>query len=171
MIVSISSIRFLSLLMLPLAIGSGVAAQQRTAPDPRSTVAPEQSKIADRVHRLVNQFRQQQGLAPLALDAVISAEAREHSAEMARNGNRIGHRDFKQRVEDIGARIRYRAAAENVAVNAGYDDPAAAAVEGWKKSPEHRKNMLGDFNLTGIGVTRGEDDRYFFTQIFIRTAK
>ena len=77
----------------------------------------------------------------------------------------------RREAEFAGIDAKRRRKRQNVAVNAGYDDPAAAAVEGWKKSPEHRKNMLGDFNLTGIGVTRGEDDRYFFTQIFIRTAK
>ena len=45
------------------------------------------------------------------------------------------------------------------------------AVEGWSKSPEHRKNMLGNFSLTGIGVAQGQEGRYFFTQIFIEPAK
>jgi len=68
---------------------------------------------------------------------------------MARNAAGISHRAFKQRLQDIGDKVPYRAAAENVEANAGYDDPARAAVEGWKESPEHRRNMLGDFSLTG----------------------
>jgi uncharacterized protein YkwD len=53
-------------------------------------------------------------------------------------------------------------------VNVGYDNPARVAVEGWSKSPEHRKNMFGNFSLTGIGIAQREDGRYFFTQIFIQ---
>ena len=52
-------------------------------------------------------------------------------------------------------------------MNVGYKDPARAAVEGWKNSPGHRKNMLGKFSLTGIGIARGKKGAYFFTQIFI----
>jgi uncharacterized protein YkwD len=44
-------------------------------------------------------------------------------------------------------------------------------VDGWKNSPEHRKNMLGDFSLTGIGIAQSNDGGYFFTQIFIEPLK
>jgi uncharacterized protein YkwD len=128
-------------------------------------------EIVAAVHRLVNDFRQEQGLEPLTLDPRISAEAREHSAEMARSGGRISHRGFNRRLQDIGTKIPYRAAAENVAVNVGYDNPARAAVEGWKKSSEHRKNMLGDFSLTGIGIAQSQAGGYFFTQIFVQPLK
>jgi uncharacterized protein YkwD len=131
----------------------------------------ENAKIVAAVHRLVNEFRQEQGLKPLTLDPIISAEASEHSAAMARNGGSISHRGFKQRLEDIRKRIPYRAAAENVALNVGYGNPERAAVEGWKNSPEHRKNMLGEFSLTGIGIAQSRGGGYFFTQIFVEPLK
>jgi uncharacterized protein YkwD len=125
------------------------------------------SELVNRVHRQVSEFRRDHGLEPLTLERSISAEAREHSAEMARSGKTISHRGFNQRLEDIRKKIPYRAAAENVAAAAGHEDPARTVVEGWKKSPEHRKNMLGDFSLTGIGVAQSNNGTYFFTQIFI----
>jgi uncharacterized protein YkwD len=131
----------------------------------------QNSEVVARVHRLVNEFRKELGLQPLTLDPIISAEATEHSADMARTGGSISHRGFNQRLQDIREKIPYRAAAENVAVNVGYDNPASATVEGWKKSPEHRKNMLGEFSLTGIGIAQGKDGRYFFTQIFVQPLK
>lgn len=137
----------------------------------RSTKDEQYSELVNRVHRQVNEFRREHGLKPLTLDPIISAEAREHSAEMARSGKTISHRGFNQRLEDIRKKIPYRAAAENVAAAVGYEDPARTVVEGWKKSPEHRKNMLGDFSLTGIGVAQGKDGTYFFTQIFIKPLK
>ena len=33
-------------------------------------------------------------------------------------------------------------------------------------SPGHRKNMEGQFNLTGIGCARGKDGVFYFTQLF-----
>jgi uncharacterized protein YkwD len=153
----------------------GVLAASRDNPQSltgREAISPGKDKqnaeIVAAVHRLVNELRRKQGLKPLTLDPIISAQAREHSVEMAGGGGSISHRGFDQRLQDIRKKIRYRAAAENVAVNVGYDNPARVAVEGWSKSPEHRKNMLGDFSLTGIGIAQGEDGRYFFTQIFIQ---
>lgn len=143
----------------------------QTASAAPSAKDEQYSELVNRVHRQVNEFRREHGLKPLTLDPIISAEAREHSAEMARSGKTISHRGFNQRLEDIRKKIPYRAAAENVAAAVGYEDPARTVVEGWKKSPEHRKNMLGDFSLTGIGVAQGKDGTYFFTQIFIKPLK
>ena len=153
----------------------GVSAASQDNPQSlpgREAISPAKDKqnaeIAAAVHRIVNELRQNEGLKPLTLDPIISAQARAHSVEMAGGGGSISHRGFEQRLQDIGKKIRYRAAAENVAVNVRYENPALAAVEGWSKSPEHRKNMLGRFSLTGIGIAQGEDGRYFFTQIFIQ---
>jgi uncharacterized protein YkwD len=183
--------KFASLAFFPLWLGLSVefrdvlaAGQEKPdimppAYSPRGQVASavrpveneRNSETVAAVHRLVNEFRQEQGLKPLTLDPIISAEAREHSASLARNGGSISHRGFKQRLEDIRKKIPYRAAAENVALNVGYDNPARAAVEGWKKSPEHRKNMLGEFSLSGIGIAQSKAGGYFFTQIFVEPLK
>jgi uncharacterized protein YkwD len=127
--------------------------------------------LVNRVHRQVSEFRREHGLKPLTLDPTISAEAREHSAEMARSGKTISHRGFNQRLEDIRKKIAYRAAAENVAAAAGHEDAARTVVEGWKNSLHHRKNILGDFSLTGIGVAQSNNGIYFFTQIFVEPIK
>jgi uncharacterized protein YkwD len=149
--------------------GLGAAEKQGAPSAPGRPVKDhENSEIVARVHRLVNEFRREHGLAPLTIDPIISAAASEHSTDMARRAEGISHRGFKQRLQDLRGTIPYRAAAENVAVNAGYNGPARAAVEGWKQSPKHRKNMLGDFKLTGIGIARDEKGRYFFTQIFVQ---
>jgi uncharacterized protein YkwD len=156
--------------ILVITDGFSVAATKRPPAsstfDPPSAATSDQEKIVERVNQLVNEFRKEQGLAPLVVSPFISAEARQHSIDMSRDG-RISHNGFKQRVGKIQQKIPYRSAGENVAVNLGYKDPARAAVAGWKKSPDHRKNMLGNFSLTGIGIARGKNGSYFFTQIFI----
>jgi uncharacterized protein YkwD len=84
---------------------------------------------------------------------------------MAKGNVSFGHDGFSQRVKAIG--IPYKKAAENVAFNQGYTDPATVAVKGWIKSDGHRKNMEGDFDLTGIGIAQNARGEYFFTQIFV----
>jgi uncharacterized protein YkwD len=80
----------------------------------------------------------------------------------------LGHAGFQQRVQAIGKQIPLRGAAENVAYNMGYGDPAKQAVDGWIKSAGHRSNIEGNFNLTGVGVAQNSKGQYYFTQIFIR---
>jgi uncharacterized protein YkwD len=131
----------------------------------------QNSELVNSVHRQVNEFRREHGLKPLSLDPTISAEAREHSTAMARSGKTISHRGFSQRLDDIRKKIPYAAAAENVAAASGRDDPGRTVVDRWKNSPEHRKNMLGDFSVTGIGVAESNNGTYFFTQIFVKPLK
>lgn len=38
----------------------------------------------------------------------------------------------------------------------------------WSKSTEHRKNILGDYNLTGIGSCVAEDGERYFVQVFAK---
>jgi uncharacterized protein YkwD len=88
---------------------------------------------------------------------------------MANGKVAFSHKDFDKRISAIGKEIRYRGAAENVAYNKGYSDPAQQAVQGWLKSPGHFANIKGNFNVTGIGVARNSKGEIYFTQIFIRS--
>jgi uncharacterized protein YkwD len=132
-------------------------------------VAQTLPQIEAAVHSQINQVRQQQGLSPLTLDATISEQARIHSQNMADGKVPFSHEGFQQRVQAISVKISYSSAAENVAYNMGYDDPASQAVQGWIKSPGHYTNIVGDSNLTGIGVVKNAKGEYYFTQIFIKT--
>jgi uncharacterized protein YkwD len=44
---------------------------------------------------------------------------------------------------------------------------AQQAVNGWIKSPGHRKNLVGHFNLCGIGVYKSNSGTVYLTQIFV----
>jgi uncharacterized protein YkwD len=117
----------------------------------------------------VNQYRQSQNLPPLTIDPIISAQAKAHSEKMARVG-RIGHEGFNDRVQSVSKEIVYRSAAENVGYSVGYAQPEAIAVEDWIGSPGHQKNMVGRYDLTGIGSAKNAKGETYFTQIFIRKA-
>lgn len=170
--------RFLLFPSLAIALslpGSCEVATQASSPSPTSppspTVAADSplAQMERSVNEQVNRYRTQQGFSPLRLDPIVSQQARQHSQAMAAGRVPFGHQGFDRRIEVISRQISYRAAAENVGYNQGYDDPAARAVQGWLDSPGHRQNIKGDFDLTGIGIAKNEKDEYYFTQIFLRT--
>ena len=129
------------------------------------------SKLVESIHQQVNEFRQAHGRQALRLNPTISSQARQHSVQMARQGSAVSHVGFEDRLKKIGEQLPYRAGAENVAASVGYENPARTAVEGWKTSPGHRENMLGDFTLTGIGIAQREQGSYFITQIFLKPSQ
>jgi uncharacterized protein YkwD len=78
----------------------------------------------------------------------------------------FGHDGFRQRINVISSRLgKLHVAAENVA-----SGPMGAreVVDGWLHSPGHRRNIEGDFRLTGIGLAEGRNGMIYFTQIFVR---
>ena len=101
------------------------------------------------------------------MDSRLTKQARAHSRNMAAGDVSFGHDGFEGRIEQSG--IRLSAAAENVGTNLGMDHPARHAVQAWLKSPGHRTNIEGHYNLTGIGVARARDGSWFFTQIFVKS--
>ena len=139
------------------------------APTPPRVLAATAETLEQSVLRQINQYRADRKLSPLKLDARISTQSLAHSQAMANGQVPFGHDGFAQRIQAISQSIAYRSAAENVAYNMGYADPATQAVKGWLKSPGHLKNIQGSFDLTGIGVVRNSKGEYYFTQIFIRS--
>jgi uncharacterized protein YkwD len=113
---------------------------------------------------LINQHRKAKGLAALVNNPVIETEARRHTVAMASHRSPFGHDGFSYRSKVITSRIQgITATAENVAYGS---KSAEEVVEGWLKSPGHKKNIEGKFRLTGIGVARDEKSVLYFTQIF-----
>ncbi|HLL74258.1 MAG TPA: CAP domain-containing protein [Pyrinomonadaceae bacterium] len=132
-------------------------------------VAPNSSER--RAFELVNEERRARGQEPLVWDAELTQLARRHSENMARR-NFFSHTDPEgldtaDRAA-VGGVCGWRAIAENIAYNQGFDDPVGFAVERWMQSPKHRENILRPvFTHAGIGVSRGADGRVYFTQVFV----
>ena len=119
------------------------------------------------VNQQINKYRASKKLPPLTIDPRISQVARIHSEDMAKGKVSFSHDGFEGRAKAIT--IPYKSVAENLAYNFGYSDPVRNAVEGWIKSDGHRKNMEGQFNVTGIGVAKNAKGEYYFTQLFVRS--
>ena len=133
-----------------------------------SPAASDVAALEQSVYQQVNQYRKSKKLPPLTLNSTITLQARNHSQAMANGTVPFSHDGFDKRVKEIGKTISYSSAAENVAYNQGYTNPDKQAVEGWIKSAGHQRNMVGNFDLTGIGVSKNAKGEYYFTQIFIK---
>jgi uncharacterized protein YkwD len=122
--------------------------------------------MSTEILRLVNQHRRAIGRPPLQANSFISSVALGHSRDMLAGRTPFGHDGFRDRVNRIRKKLGpLHVAAENVA-----SGPMSAreVVDGWLHSPGHRRNIEGDFKLTGIGLAFGHNGNIFFTQIFTK---
>jgi uncharacterized protein YkwD len=94
-----------------------------------------------------------------------SSLATGHSQDMARGKVPFGHEGFKSRAKSIQKALGSNEVGENVASG---PMTAREVVDGWLHSPGHKKNIEGDFKLTGIGYAADKKGNIFFTQIFSR---
>lgn len=132
-----------------------------------AAVAQQSGDLDQKALELVNQSRQQQGLAPLTAGADLDEAARAHAEDML-------ERDYYAHSSPEGntVRDRYLAAggsewelvAENIARCQGCEVPVDVARveafhEGWMNSPGHRRNILAEglarfgFAIAGGGQT------------------
>jgi uncharacterized protein YkwD len=115
---------------------------------------------------LANSARVKRGLPALAWDDGASGTARGHSEDMAANGF-FDHTNLQG--EGLGDRltgdnVSFRAAGENIAYG---QTSAVFAHEGWMNSAGHRRNLLGDFELLGVGVAFTDSGVPYYTQNFL----
>jgi uncharacterized protein YkwD len=103
---------------------------------------------------LINQYRKQNGLKPLQLNAELSTAAKNHSRDLAK-WDRISHFGSDgsnpwDRVKTAG--YNARVAAENVGTGQATIEEV---VKGWKESPGHNKNLLlADAEHMGIALVQ-----------------
>lgn len=139
---------------------------------PCFAVNSELAALERQVHDLVNAHRQAIGLSPLAYNEEIASVARRHSQDMATGRAGVGHQGVEERRNDLVHVISFKEFAENVGGNSYASSRTAhEAIEGWLKSPGHRRNIEGDFNLTGVGIAQSATGLYFLTQIFLTTSE
>lgn len=95
----------------------------------------------DKARDLINQYRKDNGLKPLQLNASLTDAAKEHSRDLAK-WDRISHYGSDgsnpwDRVKRTG--YKPRLAAENVGTGQiSFNE----VLKGWKESPGHNKNLL-----------------------------
>ena len=151
------------------------------APAEVGTQAPAGATLSGVERKVIastNAYRRQHALPALALDARLIRIAQGHARNMARqdkfgdtdnNGHLLDGRSMEQRIRAGG--YRFARAAENVGYHLNRGEPAAAMMEGWKRSPGHRRNMLlPDVTEIGVGAAKGRSGRWYFVQLLGRPA-
>lgn len=138
---------------------------------PANPTPVEPNDIEKRVFEQTNIARVKNGLAPLVWDADVCRMARIHSESMSRQGyfshvTPEGLR-LRERAREVGI-LRYTVLGENIALNQGFADPGALAVERWMQSEKHRANILSpEFRAMAIGSFVATDGSVYLTQTFI----
>lgn len=112
-----------------------------------------QTSYARHLAVLINDYRKQHGLGPLALVEDLSAIATVHTAQMA-DQRRLSHDGFRGRFESTRARI----CVENVGWNFPFPE---AQLEGWRASPGHHRNLL-EPKVARMGVAASRSYVTFF---------
>lgn len=159
------------LLLGPLLLATSCVTKAPTAPAAAPAARAEERTDADAtlelaIHDRVNAHRKSKGLEPLALDARINRLARLHSAAMATGRVKVGHHGFGERAKLL-SKDGPKAVAENVAYDVGHADPVKEIVEGWLRSKDHRENIEGPYERTGVGAARSVIGELYVTQLFV----
>jgi uncharacterized protein YkwD len=137
---------------------------------------PDLAAVRKLIFEQTNQFRASKGRRELRVNASLSRSAQEFAEYLART-DRFSHtadgRQPSQRVTAAG--YDYCLVAENIAYeynSAGFrtQELAHDFMEGWKHSPEHRRNLLDpDLYDIGVGVAQSKQTgRYYAVQDFGR---
>jgi uncharacterized protein YkwD len=115
--------------------------------------------------KYVNEDRKTQGLSPLQMNDLESSLAAKHSLDMSLGKVKFGHDGFNKRAKTIQKALGSAEIGENVAEGSM---TAHEVVDGWLHSSGHKKNIEGNFTLTGIGYAADKKGNIYFTQIFSR---
>jgi len=160
-------------LLIPLAIiclyscakkttGSSNATRNATYREKVVSTATMNSDIINGV----NAYRKSKGLAPMRLLSLAASEASAHSRDMANKRIPFGHAGFNQRAIAIANELHGTSSTgENIAFG---KMTWKQVIEAWLKSPNHKANIEGPFNYTGVGVAKDSRGVVYYTQIFVK---
>ncbi|MEW6569238.1 MAG: CAP domain-containing protein, partial [Chloroflexota bacterium] len=151
----------------------------QTPPPPTVTTSPACSPTGNAdfestLLTLINQERQNQGLAPYNLDSRLQAAARLHSTDMACN-NFLSHTGSDG--SSVGDRVRRQGynwtwVGENIYATSNTSSSAPQqAFTWWMNSAPHRANLLSsNYTDIGIGYVYHAGSTYggYFTAVFAR---
>ncbi len=113
----------------------------------------------------INSYRIEQGLNPLILINHISYKSQEHNLYMIEK-NVVNHDYFFERSNNIIEVLGAVKVAENIAYN--YNN-ANSVLYAWLNSPDHKKNLDGNYTHIGISITvNATNGKKYYTNMFMR---
>ncbi len=152
----------------PVASASVAPARTRTiVPTPQAEPSPPTnpsppldtaSAIASEVLQLMNHERTAEDMPSLVHSARLQSIAYAHSADMLEH-KYFSHENLmgcSSSCRATNAGFEWRRIGENIYMMEGFDlspqETAQKIVTGWMQSPGHRANILGNFELSGVGI-------------------
>jgi uncharacterized protein YkwD len=163
----------LAVVSIALATFAGSCASSTAPTKPPSSVrqaqpkseAAEPSHLVEAVVDAHNNRRSRSDRKPLASNPMLQAAAIDHARDMARR-RKMSHKgsDGSSPFDRMkGHGYVFVEAAENVAY--GFDD-VDSVMDGWMKSPGHRRNILGNFSEIGVGRAIASDGASYWCVTF-----
>lgn len=159
------------------AVALASCANQPPAPThkvPVSTAVNPKASVSEQIFRDVNNYRASKGSAKLQRHPGLDRLAQQHCEYLRKNrgsfslaGRNVSHMGFQGRA--LVARERYQmdSISENVAASTNPGSGFSRAMLNlWISSKDHHKNMLEDWQFTGVGVVVDSDGTIFSTQLF-----
>lgn len=141
------------------------------------TEIPDTTLTEAAIVERTNAFRRSEGLNAVSRNVALDQAARSFADYLAKSGRFAHEADGRQPADRAKAAGYWHCTiAENLALNLdsrGFTVTKLAdeAVEGWKASPGHRKNMLLPFvTEIGVGIARAPDahPKFLSVQLFGR---
>lgn len=169
LLLSLFSFTFCSGKTVPSGSSRGKSSSENAGPSSDRSATAKESIGGDMENSIlyyINRHRKSRGQNALKLNKVESDVAAQHSRDMASGRVEFGHGGMPSRKQQINKRLGpVSAIGENVAYG---QTSAKEVVDAWLQSPGHRRNIEGNFMLTGIGLARDRRGLIYYTQIFTR---
>ncbi|MES1211920.1 MAG: CAP domain-containing protein [Leifsonia sp.] len=108
-----------------------------------------------------NAVRAQAGTTPLVRNAALDKVAADWAYQQWKNGAMSHNPNYSTQIP-----AGWSHAGENVASGYTYD----TVVQAWVNSPEHFKNLVGDYTDLGVGYYEGSDGTRYWSQVFAKYA-
>lgn len=139
-------------------------------------LTPDIQKVEVVIIEMTNAFRADRKLGSLKVDAKLSVTARKYAEFLAASDMFSHTADGRQHADRAkSAGYRFCLLTENLAYNfdeRGFETRqlAGKAVEGWKNSPGHLKNLVAPHvTEIGVGVAKAKGvEKYYAVQMFAR---
>lgn len=115
----------------------------------------------------INDYRISIGLKPLEKANLLSWESEKHDEYMITN-NVVSHLGFETRFETIMKGLGAIKVGENIALS-NKTATSKAILNAWLASPEHKKNIEGDYTHFGIAIKENPiTGQKYYTNIFAK---
>jgi uncharacterized protein YkwD len=104
-----------------------------------------------------NEVRAEAGTTPLVRNAALDKVASDWAYQQWKNGAMSHNPNYSTQIP-----AGWSHAGENVASGYTYD----TVVQAWVNSPEHYRNLVGDYTDLGVGYYQGSDGTRYWSQVF-----